>query len=66
MNRLKALRISKGLSQLSLAGKSGISQPAIFSIEAGATKRPRISTITKLAGALGVDPADILNENDKD
>ncbi len=64
MNRLKEIRTNRGLSQLSLAGKSGVSQPAIFSIEIGATKNPRIETITKLAGALGVDPSDILEQDE--
>jgi len=65
MNRLKKIRIKKGFSQLELARRAGVSQPSIYLIENYIVKRPRIETVTRLAGALGVDPSDILDENNK-
>jgi len=62
--RLKKFRIEKGLSQLGLARAAGVSQPAIYLIESGMVKRPRIETILRLARALGMDPADLVESGD--
>lgn len=50
---LKAIRQTGGDSQKSLAARAGISEYALFQIEAGKAN-PRASTVQKLADALGV------------
>ena len=47
-------RERKGFSQAELAEKSGVSQPAISQIETE-TVMPRITTLQRIADALGVD-----------
>jgi transcriptional regulator with XRE-family HTH domain len=51
---LRQLRESAGLSREALATRSGVSARGIEDIEKGAS--PRISTLSKLAEALGVAP----------
>lgn len=58
---LKKLRVNRGLSQETLAGLSGVSRPAIHRIENG-QQTPQRRTVTKLARALDVHPADIAPE----
>jgi transcriptional regulator with XRE-family HTH domain len=53
------LRQTAGLSQNQAAKAAGISQPALSAIEAG-ERRPRPSTIVKLAGAVGVKVDEIV------
>lgn len=55
---LKALRESRGDTQVSLASRAGISETALNQIEQGKAK-PRPKTIQKLADALGVSVAAI-------
>lgn len=55
IDRMKSIRKEKKLSQLDLALESGISQGFIASIETH-QKVPTISTIIKIADALGVSP----------
>ena len=64
-NRVKALRQQNGWSQLELARRSGVAQPTISFLEKGATRRPSVETVAKLALALGVTPDDILNDDDE-
>jgi transcriptional regulator with XRE-family HTH domain len=52
--RLKALREIAGMSQQSLAVSAGLSVSLVSQIERGSRVDPRMSTITALAGALGV------------
>lgn len=54
-NSLRALRLAKGLSQRELADKIGTKQPHIARIESG--QDVQISTVVKLADALGVSGA---------
>jgi len=51
---IKKLRTKKGLSQEKLARLADISTATLVKIEAGAAKEPTITTVTKLATALGV------------
>ena len=53
-------RERKGFSQAELAEKSGVSQPAISQIETE-TVMPRITTLQRIADALGVDLRTLLS-----
>ncbi|MBB4921326.1 ATP-binding protein [Kitasatospora kifunensis] len=54
---LRQYRFSAGLTQEELAERSGVSTHAISVLESG-RRRPRLSSVTRLATALGLDPAD--------
>ena len=59
MQRLRELRRQKVLSMRELEEKSGVSYNTIWRLENGVTgAQPR--TIRKIAGALGVDPAELV------
>jgi len=51
---IKKLRIRKGLAQEKLARLADISTATLVKIEAGAAKGPTITTVVKIADALGV------------
>lgn len=51
---LKRFKENKHLSQSDLCEKTGLAYHTIAKIEAGATPDPRISTLKKIAKALGV------------
>lgn len=55
MNRVKALRLKKGLSQVELAEKVGCSQGMISKIEKGLAN-PTLDLIEALARALDAEP----------
>jgi transcriptional regulator with XRE-family HTH domain len=55
---LEEARLSKLFSAYELAKRSGVAHTTIIDIEQKNAK-PRLSTIRKLADALGVDPRDI-------
>ena len=59
IERMKAIRESKGLSQLELSLSSGVSQTAISQMETG-KKSPTLATFLKLCDALDVSPDSIL------
>lgn len=59
LTRLKEHRNRRGLSQEELAKLSGISRDAIARLET-TDRRPRSSTVDKLARALKVKPQDLL------
>lgn len=64
---LAAMRLSKGLSQTKLAELTGLQQPQIARLEAGAIASAGARTIKKLRDALGVTADEILDsviEND--
>ncbi len=63
--RLRLLRQRRGLSQRALARLCGLSANAIGLIERGTTS-PSVSTLHRLALALGVPIADLFNEPDED
>jgi len=51
---IKKLRIKKELSQEKLARLADISNNTLIKIETGMAKEPTITTVTKIADALGV------------
>lgn len=51
---IKAFRANAGLTQEALARKADISYNTIIKLESGAIKDPRISTLLKVASALGI------------
>jgi transcriptional regulator with XRE-family HTH domain len=55
-DRVRQLRVSKGLSQDSLAKQIGITQAALSLIERGGTRTLRAETLARLAQVLGEDP----------
>jgi transcriptional regulator with XRE-family HTH domain len=59
LTRLRALRERKALTQDELAEIAGVSRQTVLKIEGGLEPRP--PTIRKLAKALGVEPADLMD-----
>jgi transcriptional regulator with XRE-family HTH domain len=57
--RIKELRDAKRWSQEQLARETDVSQVTIWNLENGRTQ-PRLDTLRKLAGALGVDVGELL------
>lgn len=62
---VKKLRWERGVSQETLADEAGISEMTLNHLEQGKTT-PRVSTVKKLADALGVAVADITVESNGD
>jgi len=60
-DRLKRLRIRRALTQQELAERAGISTNALNRIELNKAE-PHMSTLRKLAHALGVDPTELIEE----
>jgi transcriptional regulator with XRE-family HTH domain len=61
--RLRRLRLERGLSQRELADKARMSQSTIVLLERrGRSERFHPSTVRKLSGALGVDSAELLED----
>ena len=60
MEELRQIRKSRGLSQRDLAKLAGVTQSTIALLEVGGHHKPRLETLEKLAGALGVEVADLL------
>ena len=57
--RLRQLRVDQALTLRALADRSGVSYDTINKLELG--QRPaRLSTIRKLADALGVEPKELM------
>lgn len=57
---LYELREKKGLTQVALANKAGITQPYLAQIESGERKNPSLVTLKKLAKALKVTLAELV------
>ncbi|HEX6800073.1 MAG TPA: AAA family ATPase [Ktedonobacterales bacterium] len=55
---LRRYRLAAGLTQEELAEKAGLSVNAISALERGISRAPRHDTVTLLAGALGLQPAE--------
>jgi len=61
--KLRRLRLERGLSQRELADKAAMSQSTIVLLERrGRSERFHPSTVRKLSGALGVDAAELLKD----
>lgn len=57
---VKVLRLRRGLTQEGLAFRSGLSISLVARVEQGRKLDLRLSTVDKLAAALGVSPAELL------
>jgi HTH-type transcriptional regulator, competence development regulator len=57
---LKRLREEKGLSQADLAEKAGVTAPYITQLETGKKANPSLDVLRRLAKALGVPVAELL------
>jgi len=64
MLRLRAIREKRGISYRQLAKASGVNLSTIVRLESGAFD-PRLSTLEKLAKALGVTVPDLLGGGTK-
>jgi len=60
--KLRTERRRAALTQGELAAKAGVGIATIARIEAGDIEEPRVSTLRKLARALGMEPRDLLEE----
>ncbi len=59
--RLRQLRVQRAISQEDLGRMTGIAQSTISNLES--SNRPaRLSTIRKMAEALGVEPSELMKE----
>jgi transcriptional regulator with XRE-family HTH domain len=58
--RVKRVRLQRRLSQLALATKAGVPQGYLSELEAGLKTNPGLETLRKLAKALGVPVARLL------
>ncbi len=60
-NRLKELRLERGLSVKELAKEAGVSPPYIWQIEGGRRQNPGAEKLQKLATALRVTIAELID-----
>ena len=58
--RLRAIRLARGLTQVDLGEKIGQPQATVARMETASTWNPSAETILKLAAALGCTPNDLL------
>ena len=63
--KLRAIRDRLFVTQEELAERTGMSRATISRIESG-QQRPRISTVRKLAAALGVTPETLIDWSDEE
>ncbi|MEW6635529.1 MAG: helix-turn-helix transcriptional regulator [Actinomycetota bacterium] len=64
--RLVVLRRRRMWTQSRLAREAGVSPTTVSGIESGRISRPHFGTLRKLAGALGVEPEDLLSPDPVD
>lgn len=62
--KIKTLRLSKGLTQEELGSMVGIKKAAINKYETGRVVNIKRSTLKSLADALGVAPVDLLDDEE--
>ena len=62
---IRKLRQKKGLSQEKLARLADISTATLVKIEAGIAKEPTITTVTKIADALGVSIDELVGRKNR-
>jgi XRE family transcriptional regulator, master regulator for biofilm formation len=65
-DRIKKLRLEKGLSLSELAERAGIAKSYLSSIERNIQKNPSIQFLEKVSGVLGKTPDGLLLENEVD
>ncbi len=56
---IRFYRGQREMTQEQLASRAGMAATSIVRLENGEVERPRISTLTKLADALGIDPKEL-------
>lgn len=61
-NKLRRLRLGAGLTQIQLAERAGVSPDTVVRWEGGKGERPHPGALSKLAQALGVTPAELLED----
>ena len=61
IDKIKSIRIKKGISQMELSLRSNLSQSFIANIEKG-KKQPSVLTLIRIAEALKVNPQDFFPE----
>ena len=61
IEKIKLIRIKKGISQMELSLRSNLSQSFIANVEKG-KKQPSVLTLIKIADALEVSPQDFFPE----
>jgi len=61
--KLKEIRKARGWTQQTLSDKSGVGRGMIARIETGATAEPTVSTLIKLANALGVTIDELVDKS---
>ena len=62
---IRKLRLKKGLSQEKLARLAGISNATLVKIEGEVAREPTITTVMKIAGALGMSIDGLVGRNKK-
>jgi transcriptional regulator with XRE-family HTH domain len=62
IEKIKTIRINKGVSQMELSLRSNLSQSFIANIEKG-KKQPSVLTLIRIADALEVNPQDFFPES---
>ena len=60
-NRIKEIRLEKGISLSDLASKSGVSAGYICHLENGSRKNPSVVIMKKIAHALGKNIIEVFN-----
>ena len=63
IERIKIIRVQKGISQMELSLRSNLSQSFIANVEKG-KKQPSVLTLIRIADALEVNPRDFFPESD--
>jgi transcriptional regulator with XRE-family HTH domain len=61
IDRIKIIRVKKGISQIELSLRSNLSQSFLANLEKG-KKQPSVLTLIRIAGALEVNPQDFFRE----
>jgi transcriptional regulator with XRE-family HTH domain len=61
--KLRQLRRERALTQQDLQKAAGVAQATLSDLELG-RREARASTLRKLAGALGVEPKELIKEED--
>ena len=59
---LKTLREAKGLTQEELAKRTGVTREYLTMLESGARRNPSLAVLQRLAKALGVSVAELLEK----
>jgi transcriptional regulator with XRE-family HTH domain len=58
--RVKQVRTARGLSQVALAARARVTQGFVSKLEAGVKRNPSVAVVTRLAKALKVPVAALL------